>query len=54
MKLGVLILDIFIYIYTIYIFITLLFFLFSNPNVHLGFNPTYSHSYIINILIIFI
>ena len=44
----------YLFIYIIYIFISLLFFLFSNPNFNLGFNPTSSHYHIIFILIIFI
>jgi hypothetical protein len=48
------ILEIFLDTYVIYIFISFLFFLFSNPNFNLGFNPTSSHYYIIIILIIFI
>jgi hypothetical protein len=49
-QLKVLSLEIFIYIYYLYFHIPYLF-LISNPNFHLGFNPTSSHSYIIIILI---
>jgi hypothetical protein len=52
-RLGVLILNIFIYIYIIYIFISpLLFFLFLNPNFNLGFKPTSSNYYLIIFILI--
>jgi hypothetical protein len=46
------ILEIFLDTYVIYIFISFLFFLFSNPNFNLGFNPTSSDYYIIIIILI--
>jgi hypothetical protein len=57
-KLEVLILGIFIYIYIYYLyfhnlyFLLLSFFLFSNPNFYLWFNPTSSNYYLIIIILI--